>query len=207
MCYLKENLNIYLILALYISKVALSILLWQSKRLRHSFMICSIVTGWEACRVYSWVMESVVQWWADLVTRSALLLQVDRAVQPMMLWYTQVSLRRWRTVRFSGHSLCQWPWRVWRRSTPSHSLEVSTAMEGNSSEDSSPLLLKTILSSISASLWNYFGYSAICELTIESKWFFFLLIKLLDNYRYCSENVKLDLSRSNSSRKATLVPS
>lgn len=170
-------------------------------------MIWSILTGGEACRVYSWVMESVLQWWAGFVTRSALLLQVDRAVQPMMLWYTPVSLRRWRTVRCSGHSLCRWPWRVWRRSTQSHSLEVSATLKGNSSRYSSPLLLKTILSSISASLWNYFGYSAICELTIESKWVFFLLIKLLDNYRYCSENVKLDFSRNNSSRKATLVPS
>lgn len=136
-------------------------------------MICTIVTGGEACRVYSLEMESVVQWWAGFVSRSALLLQVGRAVQPMMLWYTPVSLRRWRTVRFSGRSLCRWPWRVWRRSTQSHSLEVSPGMKGNSSEDSFPLLLKTILSSISASLLNYFGYSAICELTIESKWVFF----------------------------------
>lgn len=163
------------------------------------------VTGGEACRVYSWVMESVLQWWAGFVTRSALLLQVGRAVQPMMLWYTPVSLRRWRTVRFSGHSLCQWPWRVWRRSTPSHSLEVSATLKGNSSRESSPLLLKTILSSISASSLKYFG---MCYLRIDH-WIqmgFFLLIKLLDNLKYCSENVKLDLSRNNSSCKETLVP-
>lgn len=133
--------------------------------------------------VYSLVIKSVLQWWADFVTRSALLLQVDTAVQPMMLWYTQISLRRWRTVMCSGHSLCLWPWRVWRRSTPSHSLEVSPAMKGNSSQDISPLLLlkhifyETVLSSISASLLNYFGLWYLWS----DHWIlmgFFLLIKV-----------------------------
>lgn len=140
-------------------------------------MICTIVTGGEACRVYSWVMESVLQWWADFVTRSALLLQVGRAVQPMMLWYTPVSLRRWRTVRCSGRSLCPWPWRVWRRSTPSHSLEVSPALKGNSIEDISPLLLKHIFMRwfLAVPLLHYWIIMVLVnnEVTIECNFFFY----------------------------------
>lgn len=138
-------------------------------------MICSIVTGGEDCRVYSLVMESVLQWWADLVTRSALLLQVDRAVQPMMLWYIPVSLRRWRTVRCSGHSLCRWPWKVWRRSTPSHSLEVSPGIKGNSAEDISPLLLKHIFMRwfLAVPLLHYWIIMVLVnnEVTIECNFF------------------------------------